>query len=42
MEQMEHLPPLDLEPNPDPTERSGAREAITPRNARVNLDIRPC
>ena len=27
MQQMEHLPPLDLEPNFDPTERSGVRGA---------------
>ena len=33
MEQMEHLPPLDLGPNLGPTERSGAREKIAPRNA---------
>ena len=33
MQQTEHLPPLDLEPNFDPTERSGVRAPITPRNA---------
>ncbi len=33
MQQMEHLPPLDLEPNFDSTERSGVRAPITPRNA---------
>ena len=33
MQEIDHLPPLDHGPNLDPTERSGAREAITPRNA---------
>ncbi len=33
MEQMEHLPPLDLGPDSGPTERSGARETIAPRTA---------
>ena len=33
MQEMQHLPPLDLEPNIDPTERSGVREPIAPRNA---------
>src|SRR5215469_3882523 len=33
MEQVEHLPPLDHGENFGPTERSGARETIAPRNA---------
>src|SRR5260370_32944198 len=33
MQQMEHLPPLDLEPIFDPTERTGVRAPITPGNA---------
>jgi len=33
MDEVQHLPPLDLEPNSDPTERSGVREPIAPRNA---------
>ena len=33
MQEMQHLPPLDLEPNIDPAERSGVREPIAPRNA---------
>ena len=33
MQDIDHLPPLDHGPNLDPTERSGAREANTLRNA---------
>ena len=33
MDEVQHLPPLDLEPNFGPTERSGVRAPITPRNA---------
>ena len=33
MEQVEHLPPLDIGSNLGPTERTGARETIAPRNA---------
>src|SRR5215468_3172265 len=33
MDEVQHLPPLNLEPNSDPTERSGVREPIAPRNA---------
>ena len=32
MDEVQHLPPLELEPN-SPTERSGVREPIAPRNA---------
>src|SRR6201987_4622771 len=33
MDEVQHLPPLDLEPNFDPRERNGAREPNAPRNA---------
>ena len=33
MDETQHLPPLDLEPNFDSTERSGVRAPMAPRNA---------
>src|SRR5438045_5222965 len=33
MNEIQHLPPLDLEPNLDPTERSGVRAPTAPRKA---------